>query len=296
MKADKEKLSKLLSFVEEMAEQPGNEWFKTALQQKFGITLSEIKQSPQIEEIYEFCIGKVMTKQAVAFYKDFPITGINSELVKDYVRMERYRRENNFGDFCLAAFQQLELIINHLTNEQLLDYVRKNLEKISYRVKTGKDKFDDKKLRDLIFRPDITKEELKTKIDGGFEKWYFSEKLTIVVYYYMYSCEVKYHPAFKEYVLNINNLYQIRNTNHRGSKVTDWQQNVIDDIMANKERNFIRFLALLDEFTEKIITFFKQRPKHEKVPAGNSSNSGLKLPAPNEPSLAVKTTEANKKF
>lgn len=281
MKADKEKLSKLLSFVEEMAEQPGNEWFKSALQQKFGITVSEIKQYPQIDEIYEFCIGKVISKQAVAFYKDFPLTEINNELVEDYVRMERYRRENNFGDFCLATFQQLELIINHLANEQVLDYVRKNLEKVSYRVKTGKEKLVDKKLRDLIFRPDITEEELKTKIDGGFEKWYFSEKLTIIVYYYMYECEVKYYPAFKEYVLNINNLYQIRNTNHRGSKVTEWQQNVIDGIMANKERNFIRFFALLDEFTEKIIEYFKQRTKHEKVPASNSSSSGLKLLASN---------------
>ena len=41
---------------------------------------------------------------------------IKSKLIEDFIRMEHFRRDDNFEDFCLAMFQQLEGTINFLVN------------------------------------------------------------------------------------------------------------------------------------------------------------------------------------
>ena len=63
------------------------------------------------------------------FYKDFNLPSINDELCNDYVRMEQYRREDNFEEFCMAMFQQIELIVNTLSNNNIENYVRENWNK-----------------------------------------------------------------------------------------------------------------------------------------------------------------------
>ena len=39
---------------------------------------------------------------------------MKEKLIQDFIRMERFRRDDNFEDFCLAAYQQIELIISTL--------------------------------------------------------------------------------------------------------------------------------------------------------------------------------------
>lgn len=47
----------------------------------------------RLNQIYEYCIEKILRKQAEEFYKDFPITSIVPTLVEDFVRMESFRRK-----------------------------------------------------------------------------------------------------------------------------------------------------------------------------------------------------------
>ena len=68
----------------------------------------------KIDQIYEYCIEKIIRKQATEFYKDFPLKSITLELIEDFVKMEFFRRKDDFGNFCLALYQQIENITNKL--------------------------------------------------------------------------------------------------------------------------------------------------------------------------------------
>lgn len=105
--------------------QKGNEWFKEDLLSKF--TNTSTINSDVIDEIYEYCLRKIMYEHAEKFYMDFKLENIKLKLVEDFVRMEKFRRENNFEDFCLAAYQQLESIVSELTtNPNFLIYFQEN--------------------------------------------------------------------------------------------------------------------------------------------------------------------------
>ena len=87
--------------------------FNEELRKKLGITSSAssaLIDDDRLNQIYEYCIEKIIRKQAEDFYKDFPITAIVSTLIDDYVRMESFRRKDSFGDFCLALYQQIECV------------------------------------------------------------------------------------------------------------------------------------------------------------------------------------------
>ena len=45
----------------------------------------------RINQIYEYCIEKILRKQAEEFYTDFPVKSIIPTLVDDFVRMEWYK-------------------------------------------------------------------------------------------------------------------------------------------------------------------------------------------------------------
>ena len=63
--------------------------FNEELRKKLGITSSASSafiDDERLNQIYEYCIEKIIRKQAEDFYKDFPITTIVSTLIDDYVR------------------------------------------------------------------------------------------------------------------------------------------------------------------------------------------------------------------
>lgn len=97
--------------------------FNEELRKKLGIASSAssaLIDDERLNQIYEYCIEKIIRKQAEDFYKDFPITSIVSTLIDDYVRMESFRRKDNFGDFCLALYQQIENITNKICESSVL--------------------------------------------------------------------------------------------------------------------------------------------------------------------------------
>jgi hypothetical protein len=123
---NKLKLQKLIDIVIEFAEMKGNEWMKTKLMDRVGVKSStNAISAPKIEEIYEYCLRKIVREHAEQFYRDFKLVDIKDKLIEDFIRMEKFRREDNFEDFCLAAYQQLENIVNRLVlSPEFLDYFK----------------------------------------------------------------------------------------------------------------------------------------------------------------------------
>lgn len=50
----------------------------------------------KIDDIYEYCIEKVVKRQAREFYANFPLSIITETLIEDFCRMESFHRKDNF--------------------------------------------------------------------------------------------------------------------------------------------------------------------------------------------------------
>jgi hypothetical protein len=248
MSVDKESLAKLLRLVEEVAEQAGNEWFKAALKKYLDKTVTTA--DPRIAEIYELCIGKVIDEQSAAFYKDFPLGQIKSQLIFDHARMERYRRENDIENFCLAAYQQLEYMVNHLANDSVGNYIQSHAQDVTHIAKNPDTNIlEDQRLWESIFWKKMSTPKLQDKFYKGIKTWHFAEKLKAVTFYYLFSRDLSRYVTFNLLMADGTKLANLRNTIHRGSTPTPEQLKVAQEVKAAKERYYIRFLAFLDQFT-----------------------------------------------
>ena len=116
--------------------------FDNELRKRLGIPtpLTSISlDDDRINQIYEYCMEKVVRKQAEDFYSDFPIPSIINNLVDDYCRMEFFRRKDAFGDFCLALYQQIECISNKICSIPDLNIIAEHFWGYPAYVKSGKD-------------------------------------------------------------------------------------------------------------------------------------------------------------
>lgn len=127
MAQQKEHLQKLLLLVNNMANEPGNEWFKeelVATVKKFVIS-----NKPKIEKPSDLRLIKDDTEQIrshleiranvsidYSFVKD---ERVKKQLIKDNLRMENIRLDitkdelTRFYEFCINAFYQIEELINY---------------------------------------------------------------------------------------------------------------------------------------------------------------------------------------
>ena len=114
-KYSKESLEKLLMLIDEICNNEEHLWFKERLYNRGNINVKNNHCGENsISQIYEYCIKEIITKQANKFYEDFILKDIKSVLIADFIRMDHFRRDDNFEDFCLAMFQQLENIVIYL--------------------------------------------------------------------------------------------------------------------------------------------------------------------------------------
>lgn len=114
--------------------------FDAALRKKLKIESSAnvvLDHDERLDEIYELCIEKIIRKQGEEFYADFPITSLCPTLAYDYNRMERFRRKDDFGDFCLAMYQQIENITNYICSDPVVDKVASKMWAYPAYIKTG---------------------------------------------------------------------------------------------------------------------------------------------------------------
>jgi hypothetical protein len=249
---NKESLVKLMQLVEEISNQPGNEWFRNAMKIKYA-SEAEVLNSSAIEEIYEYCIKLIVKDQAEKFYSDFKLRDVKRKLIEDFIRMEKFRREDNFEDFCLAVFQQIEGIVNRLCTDELHESFLTHMYEETHKVKnkvTGQ--LEPQTLWKLVLYPDLSKADLLVKASKKLSQWDFLERCKLILYFYYYNGQIYNHNAFLKYYFFINDLYQSRNLNHRGGTMRESQEKVINNVTSNKYKYYFKFLGLLEDFTTTV--------------------------------------------
>lgn len=247
--------------------------FKDELKKQLGLTASSKDlciNDERIDEIYEYCIEKIIHRQAEEFYNFFPINSIVSTLVEDYVRMESFRRKNDFGDFCLSLYQQIECISNKICESQTFDYITEKMWAYPAYVlpdSNGDNKLDNRAnkkdgesylIAHLIFGKNINPntgyayavERSKVTLQNQ----YANDKIRIIVYYFGYRAMLTTsdYKGYVEITSLLNDIYQCRNTNHRGNTLTTREQKVLDRVLPMKSLYYFKFLGALAQYVEFI--------------------------------------------
>ncbi|GAB2478989.1 hypothetical protein [Algoriphagus taiwanensis] len=253
---DKNKLEKLLLFIAEIAELPENEWFKSKLLLRLGSSSKDLGNS-SLDEIYEFCIEMIIKDQAARFYEGFKISSIKENLIQDFIRMERFKRKDDFEDFCLAGFQQVEGIVNHLVSSPIFQGRFNSLKSSPSILKFDKitrqfTRSGNQTVASLIF---MTNDQNKIIEHCGKQPvdWFFKYRLRAVLYFFYFNEELKFSTnEFDSIYSTGNQLYLIRNSNHRGGNSTDYQEREKEEILSNFDRYYFKFLGFLEDFIFKV--------------------------------------------
>lgn len=260
MGQNKEQLKKLLRFIDDLAKQEGNEWFKEEISKNYSKikkTVNVTSDHELIEKVHEYCIQEIIQTQAQKFYSDFALSEIKSQLITDFQKMENFRRHGDFENFCLSMFQQVEYIVNHvLSKPEIKDALLAEkgtpaLLKFNHELKTYT-KSGTLNVGSLIAqyaREDKVSELFRKKIDD----WYFANKFRAVIYYYYFNTEIKQNTEEFERIYKTGNyLYQVRNLNHRGGIKSDYQENILKEILPHRDRYYLRFMGFLEEFVRRV--------------------------------------------
>lgn len=252
----REQLEKLLKFLnDEVIHEPANAWFVDKL--CFDLPKLNIGSSDNItlKDIKEYCIEEILKEQAEEFYKDFPIEVLKSQLIKDFVKMEMWRRRNNLQEFCLALYQQVENIVNFIANVNIVsDVVLALITAPAYLSNEAKsiNERNDKstyRIANLLFI-----KEAGVKAHKIVAEQLALDKFRIIYYFICKQGRIKanqYDEFVKETDL-LRDIYLLRNQNHRGNKLADWEIPIDKRIKNNSTIHYFRFLDFLATFVQGI--------------------------------------------
>lgn len=250
---EKGNLEKLIDFVIELSQLNENSWFKEDLIRKLLSNSSSKLSASQLDEIYEHCLYKIINEHAQRFYSDFKIFSVKEKLIQDFIRMERFRRDDNFEDFCLAVFQQIEGIVNELSTIEIHENFLKSLHSKTHKVKNKSTSiYEDQMLWQLILYPGLSNEELIRKTSKQLSEWDFLERYKLILYFFYYNQKIYNHQDFQMNYFLGNELYQSRNLNHRGGTPSEKQKITIEKVKTNSHKYYFKFLGFLEDFTTKI--------------------------------------------
>lgn len=218
---------------------------------------SVLSEDERINQIYEYCIEEIIRKQANEFYTDFPLQSIKDTLIGDFIRMESFRRKDNFGDFCLSLYQQIECITNKLCEKKdLSDITEKMWGQPAY-LKIEKDKepsiysrSGEYTIASLLFGKTNAFEKSRKSLQAQ----YAIDKIRTIVYFLGYKAKMKNSDfdSFLEITSLLNDIYQCRNMNHRGNTQNQWEKDTYDKIIPLKSLYYFKFLGVLAQYVEYI--------------------------------------------
>ena len=230
---------------------------------------SVLSEDERINQIYEYCIEEIIRKQANEFYTDFPLQSIKDTLIGDFIRMESFRRKDNFGDFCLSLYQQIECITNKLCEKKdLSDITEKMWGQPAY-LKIEKDKepsiysrSGDYTIASLLFGKTNAFEKSRKSLQAQ----YAIDKIRTIVYFLGYKAKMKNSDfdSFLEITSLLNDIYQCRNMNHRGNTQNQWEKDTYDKIIPLKSLYYFKFLGVLAQYVEYIKEGWGYIPKLKK--------------------------------
>lgn len=259
-----EKVISTLDKIVKLAQQ--NEEFDIELRKRLNVAsaTSVVSDDERINQIYEYCIEKIIRQQAIEFYADFPLESVKDILIGDFVRMESFRRKDNFGDFCLSLYQQIECMTNKLCEKRELSDITEKMWGYPAYLKIEKDKepsidsrSGDYTIASLLFRGN----NKQTGNTHAFEKsrvslqaQYAIDKIRTIVYFLGYKAMMKNSDfnSFVEITSLLNDIYQCRNMNHRGNSQSQWEKETFDRIIPLKSLYYFKFLGVLAQYVEYI--------------------------------------------
>lgn len=249
-------------------------YFDKLLREQLNLALvgsTEISVDEHLEQIYEYCIERVVRRQAEDFYKNFPLEMIIPQLQEDYCRMEYFHRKGRFDDFCLAAYQQIEAVTNKMCVSQALDAISSVLWGYPAYVKSGKgitpvisERTGEYTVADLVLIGK-SKADKVTKTKISLQSQFAMDKVRAIVYFVGYGA-VMPSSEYSRYQTTVNliyDLYKCRNLNHRGNENTSSEKSVIDRVLSNTSIYYYKFMAVLTEYMDFI------REGYEKLPSLN---------------------------
>lgn len=225
---------------------------------------SVLSDDERINQIYEYCIEKIIRQQAIEFYTDFPLQSVKETLIGDFVRMESFRRKDNFGDFCLSLYQQIECMTNRLCEKKEFSDITEKMWGHPAYLKIEKNRElsisnrnGEYTIASLLF-PGNNKQSGNT---NAFEKsrislqnQYAIDKIRTVVYFLGYKAMMKSsdYDSFVEITSLLNDIYQCRNMNHRGNSQNQWEKETYNRIIPLKSFYYFKFLGVLAQYVEYI--------------------------------------------
>jgi len=92
----------------------------------------------------------------------------------------------------------------------------------------------------------------KSKI--SLQAQYAIDKIRSIVYFVGYKGMMKGsdYDGFVEFTSLIADIYQCRNTNHRGNKLSTWEEDTLSRILPQQAVYYFKFLGALTQFMEQI--------------------------------------------
>lgn len=264
MGQNKEELNKLLSFIEALTLQPGNEDFVAGLR---ALLLSDTPgvEKAKLDEIYEYCIERNSRNQATDFYKNFPIKELKNELIESYVLMESFKRRGDFLNFCAHLFKQIEGVANYICSLPEYQQIFTNLLDCPAIFKYDK---DSKPYRDpesisvavLIYDAYGQTSDGKEKKNIALKKQSIQDKIKILMYLAGYVARLYSHSEFKAFGFNIFKLYLVRcEADHSGATRTEKQELIYREAVENPGKHYIEFMTLLNSVISKVSTGFQEK-------------------------------------
>lgn len=258
---NREAIIKTIDKIAQLSKQPGNKWLLEEFFKRFG--LEETGGNSKLDEIYEYCIEKVIKEQAKGFYKDISFKDIEPQLEFDFVRMERARRRNDFDEFAMAIYQQIERITNVVcSNKKLNESVSKLMGHPAYVnsvvQKNGtwstpsisdRNTTSSYQIAKLLFGKSAPEKAL-----SNLSAQWAVDKIYCVLYFLCYQAKLKSHEysQFTEYKYIYNAIYQFRNLNHRSSVMKDEQKEIIDRIRPQQGVYYFKFMQALLFYVEGV--------------------------------------------
>lgn len=244
---NKENLKKLLNFLDKrILSNPTNRWFANSLY-KLIAPASEAR----ISEIHEQCIESILKKQAEEFYADFAIKELRPQLIADFIKMEHWRRRNNVREFCMALYQQIEAITNHLCADNSLILIWRNIRQAAF--------FADTKAKDIKVRAEglsVERSIVYNPKNYGKElnEFVAMDKFKAILFLIVYNTNVHWNNRilFNRDFFTGYNIYMVRNLNHRGNTTEQTASEPITEILNNPTFSMCSLLGFYAQFVEGI--------------------------------------------
>lgn len=238
--------------------------FNEELRKKLGITSvanSAVIDDERLNQIYEYCIEKILRKQAENFYELFDNETTKEQLVHDYIRMESFRRKNEFGDYALALYQQIETILNTIFGEpDFKDTINATFQEVFFKYSDKNKRIVEWTIASIVFGTDTEEKKWFTEGMDRLEKDKLNarDKMRIVLFYFKYYANSDYDIENKNYKSSYNyndfktitdalwKIYSCRNTNHRSAGQNE--NEIVNKILQESSYSYFHFNWILTEF------------------------------------------------